>query len=167
MKRLLKVGDFVELTGCFTEEYFIRGMAAHEIVQELGLPARFKLKRMYVAMAIHLPGIHDFELGGWAKFSTDKFFNYDKSTKKGRWSKVKFEEVYRNKRMPLSVDAAKQAWRDGMNSEKLIKVLFNTPKSDRDRYPEGGRASQIIVTRPVKCLITTTLLPTHRFTGVW
>ncbi|PPK88768.1 hypothetical protein CLV84_1739 [Neolewinella xylanilytica] len=163
----LVVGHMIDLVGCFTEEYFIRGLNASQIVKELGLPDRYQQLKMYVAMAIHLPSICDFELGGWAEFSTDNFFNYDKQGRGSKWDAKKFEKVYQGKRMPISINTAKQAWRDGMNHEKLVKVLFDTDHRDQDKYRAGGRASQIIVTRPIKCLIAKQLSPTERFTGVW
>jgi len=160
-----QVGQTAYLKGCFTEEFFIRGMTAQQIGQELGLPQRRLTEGMFIAYAVRLPALHEFKLGGWAEFSTDKFIEYRKG--KMIWNESDFEKTYDGKRMPISIEAAKKGWRQNMTHIKLIKVLLPIVHDNRDVYPSGGKASQIIITHPIECHVVKFLKPNDLFRGVW
>lgn len=160
----LKIGDMVGLKGCFTEEYFVRGLSLRQIGKELGLPLHILADGAYVAFAVELPRYPDFELGGWAKYSTDKFIDYRKG--KMDWSELKFEETYAGIRVPISIDEAKKAWLSNMRNEKLIKVLPQI-KDPNAEYPVGGLASQIIIRNEVRCQIVKFLKLNDIFRSVW
>ncbi len=160
-----EIGQIRKLKGCFTEEYFLRGLSVSKIGQELGLPGHRLKDGVFVAFALQLPYYHEFELGGWAKYSTDKFVTYDKG--KMTWSRFKFEETYAGKRMPISIEDAKMAWLKNMRHEKLIKILPVIPHKDDDKYPSGGIASQIIVKHTISCQIVKFLKGNETFNSVW
>ncbi len=160
-----QVGQILHLGGCFTEEYCIRGLNVKQIGVELGLPQHRLNDGVFIAFARKLPYFHDFELGGWAKFSTDKFVEYRKG--KMNWILSDFEKTYAGKRMPISIEDAKNAWLKNMRHEKLIKVLPVIPHHDDDKYPAGGLASQIIVRNKIECEIVQFLKSNEVFKDVW
>ena len=43
-----KVGDMLQLTGCFTEEYCLRGLTVNQIAKELGFPNGWCLTDHYL-----------------------------------------------------------------------------------------------------------------------
>lgn len=159
------VGDMLQLTGCFTEEYCLRGLIVNQIAKELGLlENRFK-NGIFIAWAIQLPTMSQFELAGWVQFPTDKFATYHPQ-KGTQWHRILFEQTYKDKRMPISIEQAKQAWLQNMKHEKLVKVLMNIPGQGED-FPAGGKASQIIVTSPIMCSVVKKLSSNDVFNGVW
>lgn len=161
------IGQFPRLKGCFTEEFCIRGMTLRQIGVELGLPMRRIEKGAYIAFALQLPAYHEFRLGGWAEFSTDKFVTYNKRKGKIKWHEDKFEEVYEGRRVPISIDEAKKAWLKNMRYHKLIKILPALDHQESDDYPTGGKASQIIITHPVRCQVVQFLKLDDVFHSVW
>ena len=161
----LKIGDYLNLTGCFTEEYFIRGMSVYQIGVELGLPLQRLKNGVYVSFAIELPTIHGFKLGGWTEFPTQLFMESRKG--KMEWNETKFEETYDGKRMPISIEKAKRGWLNNMKQEKLVKVLPIDRYEKGDEFPSGGKASQIIVVHPLRCQVTNFLKYDEIFRGVW
>lgn len=164
-QKLYEVGDRRSLKGCFTEEYFLRGLSVNEIGKELGLPPHMLSNGIFISFALQLPTFDNFELGGWAKYSTDNFINYRKG--KMKWIESKFESTYKDKRVPIPIDQAKKAWVENMKKEKLIKILPNIPNNQSDIYPAGRFASQIIVINPIECQITNYLKNNEIFRGVW
>lgn len=160
-----KTGQIKYFQGCFTEEYFLRGLSVSQIGVELGLPSHRLKNGIYIAFAIKFPSFYEFKLGGWAEFSTDRFIEYRKG--KMKWIETKFEETYKGKRIPISIDDAKKAWLENMKHEKLVKVIPFIPHHEEDIYPPGGRASQIIVVNPIQCQITNFLKGNQIFNGVW
>ena len=161
----LRVGQVIYNKGCFTEEYFLRGLSGAQIGRELGLPPHRLVNGLFISFAIQLPAFHEFKLGGWAKYSTDNFVTYRK--RKMKWSEAAFERTYEGKRMPISIEEAKKGWLAGMRNEKLIKVIPNIPRQEGDEYPQGGKASQIIVVHPIRCQVTNFLQLDEVFRGVW
>ncbi len=160
------IGQYVPHKGCFTEEYFLRGLSLKQIGIELGLPSRRLVKGAYICWAEQLPALHEFHLGGWAKFSTDKFVRYGRGGKL-KWYEDKYEETYAFIRTPITVEQAKQGWLAGMRHEKLLKVVPMLGHDDTDLYPPGGRASQIIVSHPIRCKVVKFLNDDDVFRGVW
>lgn len=161
----LEVGQIVKMDGCFTEEYFLRGLSVKQIGQELGLPAHRMIKGVFVIFALELPQYHQFELGGWAEFATDKFIDYDNDGM--NWDEKKFEDLYANRRMPISIDDAKTNWMKNMMNEKLVKVITAVGSSKDDIYPSGGKASQIILREKVNCQVVQFLKSNDIFHSVW
>lgn len=161
-----KKGQVLYLKGCFTEEFFLRGLSVSQIGRELGLPSHRLANGIFISYAIKFPALHEFKLAGWAEYSTDHFVEYGK---KGRvkWSEENFEKTYRGKRMPMSIEDAKKARLDGMKHHKLVKVIPNIPHRNTDEYPSGGKASQLIVVHPIQCHITNFLKGNEVFRGVW
>lgn len=160
-----KVGQVEYLKGCFTEEYFLRGLSVSQIGTELGLPQDRLANGIFISFALQLPSFHEFKLGGWAEFATDNFIKYRKG--KMKWSETDFEKTYEGKRIPISIEAAKKSWLANMRNEKLIKVLPVIKHQQDDIYPAGGRASQVIIVHPIRCHITTFLKANEIFRGVW
>ncbi len=160
----LELGQFIELDGCFTEEYCLRGLSVRQIGEELGYKPFRMSQGIFIAFAIEFPSFDQFELGGWTKYSTDHFFDEDRKVK---WSEHEFEETYYRKRIPISIEAAKIAWLKNMRSEKLIKVLPVVPHQDKTDYIPGGLASQIIVTSKIKCQLVKFLAVNEVFKDVW
>lgn len=161
----LQVGQHLDLKGCFTEEFFLRGLTLSQIGVELGLPSHRLNDGVFIAFAIRLPSIHEFDLGGWAEYATDNFIEYKNG--KSTWNEQKFEQTYDGKRMPISIEAAKKAWRENMKNEKLIKILPKIAHQQNDFYPPGGKASQIIISKPVKCHVVKFLNRGEVFNSVW
>lgn len=161
----LRVGDLIYLDGCFTEEFFIRGLTLSKIATELGLPSHRIKEGAWIAFAIQLPQKHQFYLGGWTQFATDKFIEYRKNSM--FWDAKKYMELYEGKRMPLTIDQAKEAWLSNMRKEKLIKVIPKVAHQPQDVYPPGGIASQIIINTPIQCHIVQLLQPNDVFQGCW
>lgn len=165
-KPKLAIGDTPYFDGCFTEEYFIRGLNFQQIGAELGLPKRRMVNGAFIAYAVQFPTMTGFHLGGWTAYETALFMEYRRN-KIPFWNEEKFEEVYSGKRFPMSIEEAKKAWLRNMRHEKLIKVILNVDHRDDDDYPQGGRASQIIVTRPIECHVVQFLNGDDVFRGVW
>lgn len=161
----LRVGQVINCSGCFTEEFFLKGLTAQQIGTELGLPQRCLAEGMFVSYAIQLPSFYQFELGGWAKYSTDKFVAYRKN--KMNWKQKEFDKIYDGKRMPISIAEAKRGWLENMKYHKLIKILLPIAYLNTDEFPAGGKASQIIVTDPIPCEVVKFLKPNELFQGVW
>ena len=160
-----KIGKSLFLTGCFTEEFFLRGLNVRQIGKALGLPEYRLANGLYIAWAVQLPSFHEFKLGGWAEFPTSEFYDYTK--KRDKWSEEKFEKTYEGKRVPITIEQAKYAWLENMKHEKLIKVLLNIPGQDGDKYPAGEQASQIIVVHPIRCQIMKFIDGNDVFKGIW
>ena len=160
--KTLREGDITWEDGCFTFEQHIAGMTLEEIAKELGLPEARLTKGGFVVFAIQPPSPDDFELGGWAEYSTDNFIE------KGAWNRMDFERTYKDKRMPISIFQAKNGWMQEMNHQKLVKVVLNIPHNNH-RYPAGRLAPQIILMKSVKCVVVKYLPPNskERFKGVW
>ncbi len=159
----LREGDTTMQKGCFTFEQHIAGMTLEEIGKELGLPRERLIRGGWVVFALNLPYGDDFDLGGWAQFSTDNFMKDD------AWNRMDFEKTYKNKRMPISIFEAKSGWMQEMNNRKLVKLVLGVPHDDSHAYPAGGLAPQIVVKRQLRCLVVKYLPPNslERFRGVW
>lgn len=159
----LREGDLTMQRGCFTFEQHIAGMTLEEIGKELGLPPERLIRGGWIVFAVNLPWSNDFDLAGWAEFSTDNF------VKDGSWNRMDFEKTYKNKRMPISIFEAKAGWLQEMNNRKLVKLVLAVPHDDSHRYPSGGKAPQIIVNRELRCQVVKYLPPgsQERFLGVW
>lgn len=162
----LKVGDTGNFSGCFTHEEWITGKNANQIAIELGLPPHRMKDGIFVVWAEVLPNVHQFDLGGYAKFATDNFIDY--STGKAVWDEKRFEQTYAGgKRMNVSIPDAKQAWLQEMRRSKLVKVISVVPGAATDVYPPGNKAPQIIVNTPIRCQVAKFLKPHEVFRGVW
>jgi len=159
------IGDTPYLDGCFTEEYFIRGMTLQRIGTELGLPQYQLSDGAFIAFALQLPSFNGFQLGGWTEFRASKFVDFRNGKKK--WSKAKFEKTYQGKRLPISLEDAKKGWMKNMRNEKLVKVLPNIPPHENEKYPAGGLASQVIITHPIQCQVVKFLKHNEIFRSVW
>ncbi len=152
-------------TDVFTEEYFIRGLTLRQIGEELGLPQHRLKEGAWICFALELPVYQNFRLGGWAEFSTDNFVTYDEG--KMKWSEADYEETYAGKRLPVKINNAKRSWLSNMRKEKLVKILPAIPHSKTDAYPKGGKASQVIIMKKIRCYITKFPDYDDIFRGVW
>lgn len=160
-------GTYERLKGCFTEEYFIRGLSLKRIGMELGLPSSRLRKGAWICWAEQLPAIHEFYLGGWTKFPTHNFVRYNRHGKM-KWYEDKYEETYAMIRTPITIEQAKQGWLAGMRHEKLVKVVPILGHDDNNPPPPGGRASQIIVVQLIRCKVVKFLKNDDDvFRGVW
>jgi len=164
-KNELKVGQVVKLKGCFTEELFLRGLTLSQIGVELGLPSHRLNEGVFISFALQLPTVNQFDLGGWAEYSTDNFISYGKNG--AQWSEKDFEKTYKDKRMPITIEEAKKGWLMNMRQEKLIKIIPVIPHSNDDFYPSGGKASQVIIKQPINCQIVKFLKRGEVFNSVW
>ena len=167
MKNLAKyrVGEIVFKGGCFTLEYFIRGLTCDEIGKELGLPPRVMANGASIAMAIELPSYNGFKPAGWTRFSTDNISH--RKNGKMVWDEATYLEFYTGKRLPIPIREIQKSWLSDMKKEKLVKVLPNIDYEDNEYFPRGGKAGQIVVTNPLRCEVTNQLTLNDRFKGIW
>ena len=152
--------------GCFTTEYFLRGLTLKNIFKELGLKQSQLSEGAVIAYALNLPGINEFELGGWTEHSTDKFEEFRNGQR--FWNKEKYNEVFfpGSRLSKNDINDYKKAWLDRMNQEKLVKVIPVTSKGE-GKWPKGNKAAQIIVSRPILCTVIGHYKPHDYFKGAW
>lgn len=140
---LMKVGDVISITGCFTKEKFIAGRKMDEIERILGFRAGRFSQGITVATLVELPDVGQFELAGYSNVATH------------RHAAPTGLDIGRIKAI------ARSTWSTG-GFERLVKVLpaLRHDKSlDPDiQYPPGLGAPQWIAMKPLRakvvCVIT-------------
>lgn len=144
----MKIGQSTYQGGCFTFEGYIKGQNIMEIARRLGLPQWRMDEGFFVAHALTLPGLHEFELAGVTIDSTDKFMTYDK--KGGQYHADKFAKLYTG----INIPQMKKAYMDVFPQNKLVKVIPAKPHEELRGYPAGTMVPQFIMTRKLQCLVT-------------
>jgi len=188
---LLKPYVDVRKKGCFTQEYSLKGLTLKQIFEELGLPDRQLHEGANIIFALRLPTYDQFELGGYSKYSTEKFIKYGEKGSMN-WNKTRFlktypahdfnrflriamagwtsdsvEKEYGSKDSPMTIEMAKREWLRINNNRKLVKVIPILGPKDEDIYPAGGRANQIMLKKEIECQVIGHFMPNDIFKGVW
>ena len=154
----LSVGKLIDLKGCFTFSGYLEGQNIGEIARRLGLLQEDMEQGIYIAHALRMPEVNEFELGGVTLDSTDKFVNY--AGKTPQYSPEKFKELYKG----ANIGQIKKMYQDTFTANKLVKVLTVKPHPRDKGYPEGTIIPQFIITRPLSCMITAFIPPYGNFT---
>lgn len=154
----LTVGNYYQFDGCFTYEGYIIGQNIGEIARRLGLPQWRMKEGIYIAYALRVPSVNEFEMAGITLDSTDKFVSYDKN--KMVYNADKFKTLYKG----MNLQEMKQMYHKTFADGKLVKVIARKKHIQGTEYPEGTLVPQILITSQLPCLVAAYIPPQGMFT---
>ena len=157
-KRQFRLGQTVNKAGCFTFEGYIANQNLSEIARRLGLPQKVVAQGVYIAYAIRMPSMHEFELAGTTLDSTDKFTDYSNGI--ANYQPKKFQKLYTtNAVIPVNFQQIKKEYHNSFGVNKLVKVL--APSATL--YPPGGMTPQFLMKYSLPCKIVAFIPPNGNF----
>lgn len=157
-KRQFYVGQTIYKAGCFTFEGYIANQNLNEMARRLGLPQKVVSQGVYIAYAIRMPSMHEFELAGTTLDSTDNFVDY--SSGNAQYQAQKFQNLYaQNAVIPVNFQQIKKQYHNSFGANKLVKVIAPSAKF----YPAGGMTPQFLMTSSLPCKIAAFIPPHGNF----
>ena len=152
MTNTLHVGQTISADGCFTLEGYILGQNLLEIARRLGLPQWRVSQGIYIAYALRVPHLTEFELAGVTHDSTDKFTSYKSG--KSEYNPHQFQKLYTtNAVVPVDFQAIKKQYQNSFGVNKLVKVICAMPNQPDTIYPAGGMTPQFLMTTKLPCYV--------------
>jgi len=158
MENDYRVGQTIYKGGCFTLEGYIIEQNLSTIANRLGLPQLVVDTGVYVAYALRVPGLTEFELAGTTYDSTDNFVTYGQGPP--QYNAQEFQKIYSaNAAIPVNFLAIKKQYHNCFGQNKLVKVLapaFN-------HYPRGGMTPQFFIKSRIPCYVAAFIPPMGNF----
>lgn len=153
-----KIGQTIYPGGCFTLEGYIINQNLSGIAYRLGLPQSIVAHGIFIAYALRVPTINEFELAGITFDSTDKFIDYSGVIPK--YDPNKFNSLYTSRAaVPINFLTIKKQYQATFHINKLVKIL--SPRAVH--YPPGTMVPQFEMSRSVQCYVAAYIPPDGNF----
>ncbi len=157
-RKQYQVGQTIYKAGCFTIEGYIKNLNLTEMARRLGLPQKVVSQGVYIAYAIRIPGMNEFELAGTTLDATDNFVDY--SSGKPQYQPQQFQKIYTQAAViPVNFQEIKKEYHNSFGANKLVKVLAPSAKF----YPAGGMTPQFLMTGSIPCKVAAFIPPNGNF----
>lgn len=163
MNNTLKVGQVLYLDGCFTFESSIIGQSLSAITYKLGLPQSRMTEGAFIAYALRIPEMEDFEFAGITQDSTDKFVRYKNGLM--QFDQNAFAKLFTaNTKLPVNFNELKRMCHNSFAGSRLVKVL-PAIRHQNHRYPPGDSSLQFLMLRGIETIVVAYIPPGGHFHG--
>lgn len=143
----MKLNELILVSGCITQERYIKGRSMAELEQLLGFEKGRLNTGIAVAALIQLPNINQFQLLGYSQVAEHKF----KGSEFKNLDIAKLKEIVMKETFTL------------IGHKRLVKVIANKPHNagmDNDtQYPPGSGIPQWKLTSSLPARIAGVVLP--------